>query len=109
MDQNVSGTPLSALTWLTQSQIAEYNALGCRTVEQLVGMSDSMASKFMGFHQIKQRAENFLSAANDAAPMLKMQAELEKRDEQIAELKQTVEALVAAKKAEQAAKVPAKV
>ena len=92
-DQNVTGTPLSAVPWLTTAQIAEFNSVGCKTVEQLVGMSDSLSGKFMGHHQTKQRAQLFLDAANNAAPALKLQAELEKRDEEIAELRKMVEAM----------------
>ena len=92
-EQLGSGTPLSALTWMTQSQVAEFNAVNCQTIEQLVGMADSVAHKFMGFHAIRERAKTYLDLAKDAAPMLKMAAELEKRDEQIAELQRAVEAM----------------
>lgn len=107
-DQNVSGTPLSQLPWMTVSQVAEFNAVGCKTAEQLVGMADAMAGKFMGFHQIKQRTQAYLDAAKDAAPALKLQAELEKRDAQIAQLQAQVAAMVAAKTSEQSAKVTPK-
>jgi hypothetical protein len=93
---------------MTVGQVAEFAAVGCKTVEQLVGMPDNLSQKFMGHHQIKQRAQVYLDAAKEAAPALKLQAELEKRDQQIAELKATVDAMMATKKAEQTAKVPAK-
>lgn len=98
-DQNVSGTPLDALPWMTRAQVAEFKAVGCHTVEQLVGMPDNLSQKFMGHFQIKQRAQAFLDAAAGAAPMLKLQSELEKRDEQIAALQAQMEAMVAAHKA----------
>jgi hypothetical protein len=101
--QELSGTPLNQLPWLGIGQIAEFNSVGCHTVEQLVGMPDSISQKFMGHHAIKLRAQNYLAAAKEAAPTLKMEAELKKRDEEMAQLKQTVEALsaqlAAAKKA----------
>jgi hypothetical protein len=108
LDQNVVGTPLSQVPWLSVAQVAEFNAVGCKTVEQLVGMPDNLSQKFMGHHQIKQRAQAYLDAAKDAAPMLKLQAELEKRDEQIAALQAQMTELVQARKVEQAAKVPLK-
>jgi len=98
-EQLIEGTPLSALTWLTQSQIAEFKAVNCHTVEQLVGMPDNVAVRFMGHNAIKQRATTYLTLAKDAAPMLKMAAELEKRDEQIAELQRAVEAMRSVAKA----------
>jgi hypothetical protein len=105
-DQEASGTPLNQLPWMSIGQIAELNAVGCKTVEQLVGMSDALSQKFMGHHQLKQRAQVYLDTAKDAAPLLKLQSELETRDEQIAELQATVKGLVEANKA--AAKVPLK-
>jgi hypothetical protein len=98
-DQNISGTPLNLLPWLSMSQVAEFEAVGCKTVEQLVGMSDALAHKFMGFHGIREKAKQYLDIAAGNAPLIKMQSELEKRDEQIAELKATVDALVAKQKA----------
>lgn len=91
-----TGTPLSALVWLTPSQIMELNALNCRTVEQLAGMPDQLSQKFMGHHAMKQRAQAYLELAKDAAPMLKLQAELEKRDNLIETMQKQIEQLVAA-------------
>lgn len=106
--QDVSGTPLNLLPWLSMAQVAEFEAVGCKTVEQLAGMADNVGHKFMGYHAFKQKAQEYLDAAKGNAPIMKMQAELEKRDEQIAELNAKLDALVAAKKAEATAKVPIK-
>lgn len=103
-EQGSSGTPLNQLPFLSMGQVAEFNAVGCTTVEHLVGMSDNLSQKFMGHFALKQRAQEYLDAAKGAAPTLKLQAELAKRDEQIAELKATVDALVS--KQNQPAKVP---
>lgn len=93
-DQNSSGTPLNMLPWMSMGQIAELNAVGCQTVEQLVGMADSLSQKFMGHHQIKTRAMAYLDAAKGAAPALKLQAELDKRDETISQLQEQMKTLV---------------
>jgi hypothetical protein len=98
----VSGTPLNQLPWMTSAQVAEFNAVGCHTVEQLVGMSDALSQKFMGHHQIKQKAQAYLDAAAGVAPTMKLQAELEKRDEMITQLQSQVDALVSAHKQAQA-------
>ena len=103
-----SGTPLNQLPWLSIGQIAEFNAVGCYTIEQLVGMPDSLSQKFMGHHGIKQKALAYLDAATNAAPMLKLQAELDKRDEQIKALQDQMNAILANQKAENIAKVPVK-
>jgi len=97
-EQSVSGTPLDQVPWLTLGQVAELRAVNVNSVEALVGMPDNLAQKFMGAHELKRRAQAFLDAAKDAAPLLKMQEELHKRDEQIAELRSMVEAQAAAMK-----------
>lgn len=104
MEQTMTGTPLAMLPWMSKSQVAELNAANCHTVEQLATMPDSASQVFMGHHSMKQRAQAFLDSAKEAAPAIKLQAELEKRDQQIAELQATVEAMLAAKKAEDSAK-----
>lgn len=109
-EQTVSGTPLSALSWMTLSQIAEFEAVNVKTIEQLVSMADAVSQKFMGHLMIKDRALNYLNAAKENAPTTKLMAELDKRDETIAELQKTVEALVARNRADdakaQSTKVP---
>jgi Skp family chaperone for outer membrane proteins len=105
--QDMAGTPLSLLPWLGMGQVAELNAVGCHTVEHLAGMSDALSQKFMGHHGMKQRAQQYLDAAKGNAPLLKMEAELQKRDEQMAEMKSTIDALSAQLKAA-AQKTPVK-
>ena len=98
-EQTTSGTPLGQVTWLTKSQVAEMTAMNIRSVEQLAGMADNVAQRFMNHHALKQQAQAYLDAAKGAAPMLKMQAELAARDEQIAELREAVKAMQNAKQA----------
>ena len=106
--QDLAGTPLNMLPWLSIGQIAEFHAVNVKTVEHLAGMPDVLAQKFMGASQIKARAQQYLDAAKDAAPLLKVQAELNKRDVQIDELQQTVQALKDKIDADAAAKKQAK-
>jgi hypothetical protein len=96
MDQGSSGTPLSQLGWMSMAQIAEYKALNCHTIEQLVGMPDAVAQRFMGYHGIKQRAQQYLDMAKGLAPLTAMEEQLQKRDAQIAELEAKVATLLAA-------------
>lgn len=105
-DQDVTGTPLSELPWMSASQVAEFNALHVKTVEQLVSLPDAVAMKFMGFHDFKRRAERFLDAAKDAAPDMKLELALKERDEQIAFLSEQVKNLVAKSDAKESADKP---
>jgi hypothetical protein len=89
----LEGTPLEVVPFLTKSQVLEFTAMGVRTAEQLVGIADSNAQNIMGYQSLKAKVVTFLEAAKGAAPALKLQAELEKRDSEIAMLKQMVETL----------------
>jgi len=89
----LEGTLLESIPFLTKSQVLEFGAIGVHTAEQLVGMADSNTQKIMGYQSLKTKIVTFLEAAKGAAPALKLQAELEKRDAEIAMLKQMVETL----------------
>ena len=91
--QPTSGTPLDSIPFLSPGQKAEFKMFGVKTAEQIIEMSDSNAQKFMGYQQIRSRVKTFLDAAAGAAPALKLQAELEKRDGEIAALKRQMEEL----------------
>ena len=94
-EQTVSGTPLSEIPWMTKGQVAEFRAVSCVTAEQLVNMPDNVSQKFMGHHQLKARVQAFLDAAAGAAPALKLQAELDQRDEQLKMQGDQIRALMA--------------
>jgi hypothetical protein len=79
----VSGTPLTALTWLHANQLKELEYFNVKTVEQLANVADSTAGKFMALQNLKQRANDFLAASKDSAHLTQMRAELEDRDEKI--------------------------
>jgi len=67
MQQSPEGTPLEMWPQLSISQVYEFKALGVMTVEQLAGMSDAHASKFMGGNELRRRAETYLKVAKDTA------------------------------------------
>jgi len=89
--QEVSGTPLDAITFLSPAQKAELQYNGIKTVEALATMADVDGQKVMGFHDMKGKAIKYLEAMSAAVPGQKLQAELGKRDEEIAFLKQMAE------------------
>jgi len=92
LEQPTEGTPLSVLPFLTKVQVAELHAVNVKTAEQLRDMSDVLAQKFMGINSMRQQVGAFLEAAAGAAPALKLQAELEKRDNTIATLQAALDA-----------------
>jgi hypothetical protein len=80
-DQTI-GTPLSELSFLTAAKVKEYEFFNIKTVEQLVATADGSKAgqSMMGFHQDKQKADAFLSAASGAAPLNELRAKLDERD-----------------------------
>lgn len=91
-----SGTLLAELPWMTKSQIAELNYCNVFTVEQLAGLSDVNAMQFMGNQKLRERAKNFLAAAEGEAVATKLQQELEQRDNQIEVLNRKINDLTSA-------------
>ncbi len=85
------GTPLEAWGKLNLAQIEEYRYFGVRTVEHLAELRDDIVLKIPGSHDLKRKAQEFLALAKDEAPLKKVMAELETRDNEIATLKQAVQ------------------
>ena len=94
-NQKVEGTLLAELPWMTKSQIAELHAFNIFTVEHLAEMSDANAQRFMGNFKLRERAKNFLAAAAGEAPAMRLQQELEKRDNHIEVLERKIADLTA--------------
>jgi len=91
LEQPVTGTPLDQLPFLTKAWRLEFNAVGIKTAEQLLQMSDASAQKFMGINGVKKRVKDFLDAAAGAAPAIALRAELEKRANEIEVLRKALE------------------
>jgi hypothetical protein len=80
------GTPLESWTQMSLAQVEEFRYFGVRTVEHLATLRDDVMLKMPGAISLKKKAQEFLDTAKEAAPLSKMQAELEKRDTDIAVL-----------------------
>lgn len=85
-----TGTPLEAWPQITRSQVEELRFFKVFTVEQLSQVPDVLAAKFMGINALKAKAAAYLAAAEGDAPTVKLQAELSKRDEEIATLQRAL-------------------
>jgi hypothetical protein len=98
------GTPLEAWGIMSIAQIEEYRYFGVRTIDQMAVLRDDVCGKIMGGTSLKQKAINWLAISKEDAPLKKVQAELDKRDNQIAALEDAVK-----KQAELLAELQAKV
>jgi hypothetical protein len=91
--EQVVGTPLTALPFLTEAQVEEYRTMNIRTVEQLAGMADVQCQTILGSIAHKQKAQEWLDSFKgaerlrqefeeqrkaDAEKMAAMQAQLDR-------------------------------
>lgn len=90
-----SGTPLKMVSWLSKPQVKELEFLGCATLEQLANMPDSVSQKYMQIQKLKQQARDAIQAAKDAAPLLILREEIDKKDAELSELRSQTADLIA--------------
>lgn len=84
--EEVIGTRLEVVPWMTRSKVEEYKFFHIVTVEQLADANDQVGQKFPGFNKDREHARKFLEAATGTSARV---GELER---QIAELKALVSA-----------------
>ena len=70
----VEGTPLAEWPIMSRSQVEELSFHNVKTVEQLVAMSDSLASQFMGMNGLKAKAKMWLEDSEETARINKIQS-----------------------------------
>lgn len=80
--EQVIGTPLNALPFLTEAQVTEYATIFIKTVEQLAGMSDVNCQKFMGSIEHKQKAQAWLDSFKGAERLREEFEEQRKADQE---------------------------
>lgn len=78
--QEVVGTRLEVVPWMSRSKVEEYKFFNIHTVEQLASASDSVGSKFMGFQADREKAKKFLEASSGT------DARVKELEEQVAKL-----------------------
>lgn len=88
--QDLSGTPLTAVAWMSKSRVKELEYFGVRTLEQLANLGDEVAQKFMGINTLRAHARDHLAAAAETAPLISMRTELESKENEIAALKNAI-------------------
>jgi len=92
-EHKVIGTPIETVTWLTKGLVLEMRHMNIFSVEDLANVSDTNCQKMAGLMILRQKAKAFVLAANESAPLLKMQAQI---DALVADLKvkqQTIDLL----------------
>lgn len=86
-----TGTPLAEWSVISRSEVLELAYFNVRTVEQLASLTDANAQNIGALRVWRDKAKSFLEAAKGNAPLVQMQAELTKRDNDNATLKHQLE------------------
>lgn len=73
----ISGTPLAEWPAMSASTVEEMRYLGFLTVEQLAEANDSVCGKIPGLITLRNKAKMFLEFAKGAAPMERMDKEIQ--------------------------------
>lgn len=86
-----SGTPIEDWPRLDVATVAKLKALEFHTVEQLAECSDQQCQRIgMGCYELRTKAAAYIAAAKDSSLVQKQAEELALRDQEIADLKETV-------------------
>lgn len=88
--EQMIGTPLTEVPWITRSQCEELNYLKIRTLEQLGSLDDQACGKIPGLYDLKRKAGAALESAAGSAPIHKLQKENDELKAQIAALQDAV-------------------
>lgn len=88
--EQIVGTPLVEVPWITRSQVEELAHMRIRTLEGLANVSDGVCSQYAGMYKLKQRAQQAIADAKESAPFQKLQAENDEMKSKLASLEQVV-------------------
>ncbi len=92
----ILGTPLDQWPILNRAQIEELKAVKFYTVESIAGASDQQITSIgMGGHGLRAKAQAYLQVSKDTALVQQQAADLERRDNEIKDLKEQVARLAA--------------
>jgi len=96
LEPSVEGIPLEAWARLTPASVANYKAMGVKTVENVAGMSDQICNKVaMGAMADRTAAKAYLEQAKDGALSQKQALVIERQDQTIADLQRQINELAA--------------
>jgi chaperonin cofactor prefoldin len=89
------GYPLAEWPGINKAMVEELAYFKVRTVEQLAAISDVQAQNIFGVYELRKKAIAYLEKMKEDAPMEKINEMVAQKDEQIRQLTESLEALVA--------------
>ena len=85
-ESKIMGSPIDAWNGLNEAQKLEFKAIRVFTIEQIAALPDSWEGKFMGFHDIRNKAIAFLRGGVESAAVKALQAEKDAQAAQITDM-----------------------
>lgn len=83
----IIGTPLTEVPWITRSQVEELAYIRIRSLEELAHVDDNVCARMAGLYDLKRKAKAAMDAADAAAPLTELQAKNEQLKNELAALK----------------------
>lgn len=97
-EEQLIGTPLVEVPWLTKSQVEELAYIRVRTLEALATVGEEVCQRMAGLRDLKNKATAIMEAADKAAPLLALQEENKLLKSQLEQVTIQLKELVAAQK-----------
>lgn len=91
--EELLGTPLTEVSWITRSQVEELAYFKVRTLESLAHVDDNFCSRAPGMQDLRRKALAALEASDKAAPLTQLTAENEALKNELETLKNQVKEL----------------
>lgn len=98
------GTPLGEIPWMTKSMVEELNHLKVRTLEHLAVLNDDICGRYAGLYEAKRKAGIWLQAAKEAQPFTRLEAENLELRERLSGMESQMAELIALQKQANAGK-----
>lgn len=86
--EQLVGTPLSEIPWMTKSMVEELKYMKVLTLEHLAAVSDDICGRYAGLYEAKRKAQEWLEAAKSAQPFTKMAAENQELRDMVAAMQE---------------------
>lgn len=84
--EQLVGTPLVEVPWLSKPQVHELAYIRVHTLEQLSSLDDNTCSRYAGMYDLKRKAIAAVESAAKSAPMTEMALQMEQMKSQLEDL-----------------------
>lgn len=76
-EEQMIGTPLTEVGWLTRSQVEELAYVRIRTLEHLAAVGDDVCARMAGLLKLKQHAQKIIEETKGQAPIIELQKQMD--------------------------------